>query len=384
MKKILVSVLIFAMVVTPVFMNAMMVKDVEGLSLACKNSPECMAAVAKEQEANKNAAAASSSANLFQTKVYELSSEIAEKEREIIESEAEAKELSAKIKETEKELAIKQEALAELLINMHFEGDAEPITILAGAESISDLAEKQARESVVKQQISGTAKEIKETKQELEADKVEVERLLAEQQTAKNDLVAKRAEQEALVNKYQNDVASYNAMAEAAKEEQRKAELEEQRKNPSLYSGSSYTGINTYPWQEKCPQDNISYITYWNGYKLGGYVCQCVSYVAWKAYEAYGLAPAWGNASSWDTAASARGYTVNRTPAADTIGQSDSGKYGHVFWVESVNADGSINVTEYNNAYATQNYSGVFRAGDFGSRRISASQVGNFKYIHLR
>ena len=112
-------------------------------------------------------------------------------------------------------------------------------------------------------------------------------------------------------------------------------------------------------------------------------MCECVSYAGWKAYEAFGIAPAWGNAYSWDDRARDLGYVVDRTPAANTIGQVDGYPYGHVFWVEEVNADGSINVTEYNNAYATYLYSGDSHYGDFGSRRISANEVWQYNFIHF-
>lgn len=383
-QKILFGAMILALIITPVFTNIMMMESAEGISLACRNSPDCMAAVAKEQEANRNAASASSSASLFQAKVYELNIEIAGRELEIAETEAQVADLTRQITEKEAELLAEQEALAELLINMHFEGDAEPITILAGASSISDLAEKQARTEVVKQQISATAQKIKETKEQLEADKVKVEELLAQQQASKQELVAKRSEQQALVEKYKNDAEAYNAVAKAAKEAQRAAERAEQEAHPERYHGSSYNGVNTYPWQADCPHRQDDYGTVWNGYYIGGYVCECVSYAGWKAYEAFGLVIAWGNAYSWDDRARALNYTVDKTPAPDTIGQVDGYPYGHVFWVESVNADGSINVTEYNNAYATKLYSGISRYGDFGARTIPAHEVKNYNYIHLR
>ena len=101
-------------------------------SKACQNSPECMAALAKEQEANRNAATAASTANAFQAKVYELNAEIARKELEIADTTAKVEALKVQIAETEKKLNEEQSALVELLVNMHFEGDAEPITILAG------------------------------------------------------------------------------------------------------------------------------------------------------------------------------------------------------------------------------------------------------------
>ena len=376
---VIILVLVGVPLATTIFNNI----EVNGISRACQNSVACRAAVAKEQEANRNAASAANSANLYQMKVNELSVEIASQEAEIAQTEVEIKELKKQIYETELELEEEQEALAELLINMHFDSDSEPIQILAGSSSISDLAEKAAREEVAKQQISASAMVIRDTKQQLEADKAEVEELLAQQQSAKDALVAKRDEQQNLVAKYQNDAEAYSEVAKAAQAAQRAAEKAEQEAHPELYRGSAYTGANTYPWQGDCPEKQDYYGTVWNGYYIGGYVCECVSYAGWKAYEAYGVVLAWGNAYNWDDRARAAGYTVNRTPAAGTIGQVDGGAYGHVFWVESVNGDGSINVTEYNNAYATYLYSGHSHYGDFGSRTISAGEVGRYNYIHL-
>lgn len=382
-NRILILITIMVLVGVPFVGTVIDSAEVNGLSRACQNSAACREAVAKEQEANKNAAAASNSADYFQMKVSELSMEISSREAEIVQTEVQIKELKKQIYQTQQKLEEEQEALAELLINMHFDGDSEPIQILAGSSSISDLAEKAAREEVVKQQISVSAAAVRSAKQQLEADKAEVEELLASQQAAKEALVAKRNEQQSLVEKYQNDAEAYTEVAKAAQEAQRAAERAEQEAHPELYRGSAYTGANTYPWQGDCPDKQDWYGTVWDGHYIGGYVCECVSYAGWKAYEAYGVVLAWGNAYSWDDRARAAGYTVNHTPAAGTIGQADGGAYGHVFWVESVNGDGSINVTEYNNAYATYLYSGHSHYGDFGSRTISANEVWRYNYIHL-
>ena len=362
---------------------------VQAISKACQNSAACREAVAREQEANRNAAQAARSANAYQAKVGELSADIASKEVEIAETQAEVKALREEIEKAELQLEEQQEALAELLVNMHFESDAEPIRILAGASSISDLAEKAAREEVAKEQISISAAAIKETKEQLEKDKAEVETLLAQQKEAKKALMQKRSEQQALVEKYENDAEAYNEVAKEAQRAQRAAEKAEQEAHPELYQGSAYTGANTYPWQGDCPEKQDYYLTYWEDttgvHKIGGYVCECVSYAGWKAYEAWGIPLGWGNAYSWDDGArnDARFY-VDRSPAPGTIGQVDGGAYGHVFWVESVNGDGSINVTEYNNSYATYLYSGSSHYGDFGARTIPAGEVGRYNYIHRR
>ena len=382
-NRIIICFIVAVLLITTVF-GMIRSSDSWAISKACQNSSACLEAVEKEKEANKNAAAAANSASAYQLKVTELSSEIASKEAEIAGTEAEVKELKKQIKITEEKLTEEQDALAELLVNMHFESDAEPIKILAGATSISDLAEKAAREETVKGQISASATTIKETKEKLEEEKSEVETLLAQQQEAKKSLTAKRSEQQALVEKYENDAESYNEVAKAAKEAQRAAEKAEQEAHPELYSGSSYTGANTYPWQADCPARQDDYGTTINGYYIGGLVCECVSYTGWKAYEMFGLVLAWGNAYNWDNRARSAGYVVDHNPAPNTIGQIDGGAYGHVFWVESVNGDGSIGVTEYNNAYATQLYTGSFHYGDFGSRTIPAGEVGRYNYIHLR
>ncbi|MBR6532643.1 CHAP domain-containing protein [Candidatus Saccharibacteria bacterium] len=358
-------------------------KNTNGLSRACRNSAACMEAVAREEEANAKAESAISSANWYQVKVNELSASIARKTAEIAETEANIKELEVKIANAEAELAEKQDALASLLIDMHFDGDTEPITLLAGSSSLSDLAEKQAREEVIKQEIAAAAELIKQTKAELEADKARVEELLESQQVARQELESSRAEQQNLVEKFQNDASAYTAAAEKAREERHAAEQAEQEAHPELYGGTAYYGDNTYPWQADCPDSQDYYSTYLNGHAVGGLVCECVSYTGWKVFEYYGIYAAWGNAYSWDNVARNLGYTVDNTPSEGSVGQTDSGSWGHVFWVESVNDDGSINVTEYNNAYATQLYSGDSHFGDFGARQIPASEVWRYNYIHF-
>ena len=382
-KKLLLGLVIAVVFATPVITNIMIIRSASGMSLACSRSAECRAAVEREQEANRNAAAASDSANMLQAKVSELNIQIASAELAIAETTAQVNDLTEQIEETEKKLKAEQEALAELLVNMHFEGDAEPITILAGSSSISDLAEKQARSEVVKQQISATATKVKLAKEKLEADKAKVEELLASQKAAKAELVSVRAEQQALVEKYKNDAAAYEEIARQALEAQRAAEKAEKEAHPELYGGSTYTGYNTYPWQADCPGRQDAYGTTINGMYIGGYVCECVSYAGWKVYEAYGVVLAWGNANYWDDRARMFGYRVDHTPEAGSIGQLDDALYGHVWWVESINADGSVNVTEYNNAYATQLYSGIYQYGDFGARTMSAAQASRYKYIHF-
>lgn len=384
-KILAIAVVLIIAVFVP--MVGVFSEKILAVSKACANSPECMEAVRREQAAAENAAYANRTANLYQIKVQELNVQIAIKESEIYNTEAEVAALNAEIQEAEARLLAEQRALAALLAKMHFDSDTEPIKILASSSSISEIAERQAREEAARKQITVSAGTVKEEKLKLEAARDEVRQLLAEQREARAELTAARAEQQELVDKYQNDAEAYAQVAEEAKAAKLEAERREQEAHPELYRGSAYTGDNTYPWQNDCPGRQDDFVTYWEDYqgwhKIGGLACECVSYVGWKAYERYGLSLGWGNAYSWDDVARRLGYTVDHTPAEDTIGQVDAGAYGHVFWVESVNADGSINVTEYNNAYATSLYSGQYHYGDFGSRRISSNELWQYNFIHL-
>lgn len=82
----------------------------------------------------------------------------------------------------------------------------------------------------------------------------------------------------------------------------------------------------------------------------------------------------WGNATTWASLARASGFSVDKNPRAGDVFQVSGGwgGYGHVGYVEAVNADGSVLVSE-------MNYTGWNRVS---SRTISASQVGMFNYIH--
>lgn len=55
-----------------------------------------------------------------------------------------------------------------------------------------------------------------------------------------------------------------------------------------------------------------------------------------------------GNANTWYSRAAAMGMTVGSTPRAGAVGTTTRGSLGHVVYVESVNADGTINISEMN------------------------------------
>ena len=100
-----------------------------------------------------------------------------------------------------------------------------------------------------------------------------------------------------------------------------------------------------------------------NGYVPG--------YCTWYAASRVAIPNNWGNANTWDNRARASGWTVSSVPVAGAIFQTDAGWAGHVGIVESVNADGTINVSDMNG------FSGF---GRVGYATVPANAYPNYIY----
>jgi surface antigen len=102
-----------------------------------------------------------------------------------------------------------------------------------------------------------------------------------------------------------------------------------------------------------CPKPNV-YVAD----KRSFYKCECTSYVAYRVSNALGVNftnwyrnAHWSDGKTWDEAAKAANFLVTNTPQAGDIAQWNSGTYGHVAYVESINKNGSANIAEYNWTY---------------------------------
>jgi surface antigen len=106
---------------------------------------------------------------------------------------------------------------------------------------------------------------------------------------------------------------------------------------------------------------------------------ECTSYVAWKLNaSANGTfftnrmgGGRWGNASNWASNARDLGYTVNSSPSVGSIAWFS---YGHVAYVERVNSNGTVEVSEYNYHTRTAPHT-------YGRRTLNASDVSAFIYV---
>lgn len=102
----------------------------------------------------------------------------------------------------------------------------------------------------------------------------------------------------------------------------------------------------------------------------GMYNRQPASYTAFRVWASGRYMPYWGgsgNSNQWDDNARAAGIPVDKTPKAGDVAISNSGAWGHAMYVEKVNADGSIDVSDY-----SQQFDGLYREYPLSASIVSA------------
>lgn len=100
---------------------------------------------------------------------------------------------------------------------------------------------------------------------------------------------------------------------------------------------------------------------------------QCTHYI-FKQIKTDGnmIEKDWSDAEHWAKRAEEDGYTVNAEPAEGAILQTSQGDLGHVAYIETVNDDGSIEISEMNRV----------EPYEVTERTIGAGDTGQYRYIH--
>lgn len=268
------------------------------------------------------------------------------------------------IAETEKAIKENQDALGVTIADLYVDNDISPIEMLASSTNIGDFLNKQEYRSSVKDQLSGTIKKVKTLKTQLDTQKAEVTKVLTEQKSARDSLVAKEAEQSRLLAQTQNDEAAYQGLIKDSAAQIAEAKATQAVIRARLNSSGGYTLVNAgslsdYPWSNNnCRMSG--YLSTGgadgNGGDGYGYGCrQCASYAAWRIAKETGVYYRWGNAVDFTQNAINAGYEnlgMNAQPGS--IAVMDPGKagqgYGHIAWVEAVNGN-TVTVSQYNYDY---------------------------------
>jgi len=158
------------------------------------------------------------------------------------------------------------------------------------------------------------------------------------------------------------------------------------------YPWSDATTLNqsTYDWgYSPCPSNDTGCklfkytkngVEYGESDPWGYYLRNCTSYVAWKL-SSLGVSSSYltglGNGGQWyDKAANKSGLTRGTSPmvgAAAVKPTSKTDQFGHVAYVESVNSNGTITVSEYNRDLH----------GNGGTRTGTATAMGFTEFVYF-
>ncbi len=325
--------------------------------------------------------------------------------KELAKSKLRESELVQEMSDVEQKIAIQKELLGRAMADAYIDDTITPIEMLASSNSIGDFIDRQTMNTVVRDNLNDSIDEVRNLQQSLLAKQEEMKQIIGDQQNQAIALQNKQADQEkmlvatndasgklveitrqmaderkALQNQQQTSMAA--AMASAIRvtpgtisqpilPNPTPAPSPAPTPSPSTPAPAPSTPTQSAPAPTPAPVappapepvilPNGGYPSYLQNcyvdqYALSygidpwGYGCrQCVSYTAWKVLQKTGqMARYWGNAKDWPSSAARVGYAVGSTPRPGSVGVMTGGPYGHVVWVESVNANGTINISQYN------------------------------------
>lgn len=278
------------------------------------------------------------------------------------------------IANTETQISENQDALGKTIADLYIDDETSPIELLASSTNIGDFLNKQEYRSSVKSQLNNTIKKVKTLKTQLDTQKADLDKVLAQQKDARDQLAAKEAEQSALLARTQNDEANYQNLIKdsatqiaAAKATQAAIRA---RSNATggytLVDGGSLPG---YPWNSSnCPMQGYMSTEGSNGDGGDGhgYGCrQCVSYVAYRVAKAtnvyYNTSLGNGGSAAYNLVHSHGWKDLGRSPQPGSVASlwgtysapySDAYNPGHTAYVEDVSPDGTkVLVSQYNYDY---------------------------------
>ena len=311
---------------------------------------------------NQNAAAQGvvnglqSQATSYQDAISRLQAQIDGLRGQIASNQAQQAALQTQITANQALIADKKSDLAATIKAMYIDGSTTTIEQLATSKNLSDFVDKEEYRTSVQNDLSGKIKEIAALQAKLQTQKstlVTVEKTLESQNT---QLASDQNQQNQMLAYNEGQQSAYNAQIAANSSKISDLKRQQIAANARFTGGSSGpagTGPTCgggYPakWCN-IPMDTV--LDTW-----GMYNRECVSYTAFRVAASGRYMPGWGwqsrgNAKQWDDNARAAGIPTDSSPRAGDVAISNAGFYGHSMYVESVNANGTINISQYNAAW---------------------------------
>jgi surface antigen len=287
-------------------------------------------------------------ANGYQATLSQLNAQIGALQAALTANENRQVSLQQQITDNQNKINQQRKYLGDDLKAMYVDGQLTTIEELATSNSLSDYVDKETYRTGVQNKLEAKIKEINALQAQLQQQKAELDVLVKSQQDQNAQLGSAQAQQQQLLSYNQGQQSAFNQQISA--NSGRISQLRQQQiaANARFTGGGSGVACGGgYPgYWCNAPQDSI--IDTW-----GMYNRECVSYTAFKVAASGRYMPYWGgrgNANQWDDNARAAGIPADGNPEPGDVAISNSGYYGHAMYVESVNGNGTINISQYNAA----------------------------------
>lgn len=315
----------------------------------------------KNNQNQQALSALSVQASSYQDAISRLQSQIAVMQQSIIDNQARQAQLQQQIIEKQQEIDYQRKVLGEDIKAMYVDGQMSQIEMLATSSNLSAYVDKEQDRVTVQKKIQDTLAQIAALQKQLQAAKLSVDNLIKDEKSQESQLSADKAQQASLLAYNQSQQADYNNQMKANNAQIAKLEAEQAAANCAQFGCSGGTvGGGGYPWgravcihtgQVTGPCYNYDWAVNGSVYNpsTGGYGYRnCTDWVAWRIRTHGGYVPSGlGNARQWPDRAP--GHVVSE-PSAGNAAVSQARTYGHVMYVEAVNSDGSLLVSDYNRA----------------------------------
>jgi surface antigen/peptidoglycan hydrolase CwlO-like protein len=338
---------------------------------------------------NSQSAQLASQASTYQTAIAQLQTQESTIQDQINLAQAQSAKLAAEIVDTQQKIKDNQSALGQTLASLYVDGQVTPLEMVASSKNISDYLDKEQLRKSVSNQLTATIAQITTLQTQLTQQQTDVTRVLGNEQNSENALAAAQQQQQSLLSQTQGQEAAYQQLVTANQAKQDQIRDEQQAAIAATFKSTGGATLikggvaGGYPWgASNCPMDGI-YSTGGvdgNGTDGYGYGCrQCASYAAWRVAKETGFYPVnWGNAVDFPASARASGYLTGSTPRPGSLAVMSAaqagGPDGHVAWVEAVDGDGTIIVSQYN-----YNYGAGW--GMYSEMKLSAAAFATYIYI---
>ena len=309
-------------------------------------------------------------ASSYQDAISKLQLQINAIQTALYANQARQADLQTKIEEAKAKIAQQKIYLGESIKAMYVDGDLSTIEQLASSNNLSDFIDKEEYRTSVQNKVDTIIKEIAVLQAEMQRQKIEVDALVVEQKRQNDSLASAQSQQQSMLTYNEGQQSAFNQQISGNKSKIQELRAQQIAANARFSGGAPGTGAacgGGYPAQW-CNISMDSVIDSW-----GMYNRECVSYTAFRVAASGRHMPYWGGiGNAWEWAFSSNwgggsmggnaadyGIPVDRNPRAGDVAISNQREYGHAMYVESVNGDGTINISQYNanwdGRYSTRN-----------------------------